>query len=62
MTQIIKYICPTQTTAFDLVNHISDAGGNVCMVNERKQPNSLRAERLRLRIKNGTILRLGRYF
>jgi hypothetical protein len=38
MTQIIKYIAPTQTTAFDLVNHISDAGGNVCMVMNGNNP------------------------
>lgn len=38
MSKIIKYVCPTQTTAFDLVNHISDAGGSVCMVMNGNNP------------------------
>lgn len=35
---IVKYICPTKTIAFDLVEHISNAGGNVCMVMNGNNP------------------------
>lgn len=35
---LIKYICPTVTAAFDLVSDISDQGGDVCMVMNGDKP------------------------
>jgi hypothetical protein len=38
MSNIVKYICPTQLSAFELVEHISNEGGNVCMVMNGSSP------------------------
>lgn len=38
MSDIVKYICPTKTIAFELVEKISNAGGNVCMVMSGNEP------------------------
>lgn len=38
MNPVVKYICPTKAIAFDLVEHISNSGGNVCIVMNGNNP------------------------
>lgn len=35
---IVKMICPTVTSAFDIINDIADSGGEVCMIMNGSTP------------------------
>jgi predicted HD phosphohydrolase len=40
MSELIKYECFTASVALDLVNHISDLDGSVCVIMRGNEPTS----------------------